>query len=359
MLFRSVVSLGPLNHPRYPEGIGAFRGEVMHTSRWNPDYDFRGRRVAMIGSAASAVQVAPKIAEVAAQLTVFQRTPSWIVARPDRPYRAFERSLFRFKPWGRLYRWWLYWQFEARITAFRGRGLAHALLKRMARRQLESQVADPALRARLRPDYPIGCKRILLSNEFYPALSRPNVRLVSSAASGFTADGVVGTDGAITSVDAIICATGFDTMDPLAALPIEGRAGATLAAAWREGPEAYRGLTVPGFPNLFLMVGPNTGTGHTSLLIPIEAQARYVVDCLRELRRRGMASLEVGVEPTRAYNEQIQARLAGTVWASAACQSWYKTPSGRVLAIYPGAVTRYALELRRPRFDDYSFVAGS
>jgi cation diffusion facilitator CzcD-associated flavoprotein CzcO len=351
-----VVSLGPLSHPRYPPGIEAFGGVVMHTSRWNPDYDFAGRSVAVIGSAASAIQVIPKLAEVAARLTVYQRTPSWIVARPDRPYRRIERGLFRMRAWARLYRWWLYWQFEARIVGFRGRGFVHATMKRMALRHLEEQVSSPALRERLRPSYPIGCKRILLSNEYYPALSRANVELVPSSASAFTATGIVAADGVSTQVDAIVCATGFDTMDPLAAVRIEGRDGKTLASAWSDGPEAYRGVAVPGFPNLFLMVGPNTGTGHTSLLIPIEAQARYVVDCVRELDRRGAGSLEVRADATRAYNETIQARLRDTVWASPACRSWYKTSSGRVVAIYPGAITRYALGLRRPRFDDYDFT---
>ncbi len=351
-----VVSLGPLSRPRLPSGIDAFAGVVMHTSRWDPAHDFTGRRVAVIGSAASAVQVVPMLAKVAGHLTVYQRTPSWIVARPDRPYGRAERALFRLGPWARLYRWWLYWQFESRITAFRGRGLVHAVLKRMARRHLEDQVPDPALREQLRPDYPVGCKRILLSNEYYPALMRPNVQLVPCAARSFTRDGVIASDGTETRVDAIVCATGFDTMDSLAALRIEGRDGQALADTWRDGPEAYRGVAVPGFPNLFLMLGPNTATGHTSVLIPIEAQARYVADCIQELDRRGARSLEVRPGPTQAYNDAIQARLADTVWTSPACQSWYKTPSGRVLAIYPGAITRYALGLRRPRFEDYTFA---
>jgi cation diffusion facilitator CzcD-associated flavoprotein CzcO len=350
-----VVSLGPLNHPRYPDGIEAFQGPVQHTSRWDPGVDLGMRRVAVIGSAASAVQVIPPLAASAAHVTVFQRTPSWVVARPDRPYGSLERALFRFAPWSRLYRWWLYWEFEARVPAFRGRGLAHTLLRRMARQQLERQVADPALRERLTPTYPIGCKRILLSNDFYPTLAQENVTLVNAAAARFTANSVIAADGTETPVDAIVCATGFDAMDPLASLPIEGRDGATLAATWRDGPEAYRGVTVPGFPNLYLMLGPNSATGHTSVLIPIEAQAGYVVTCIEALARGNADSLEVREAAMRLYNARIQTRLAATVWASDRCRSWYKTPSGRVLAIYPGPITRYALGLRRLHREDYTF----
>lgn len=350
-----VVSLGPLNHPRFASGIEAFQGPVLHTARWDPAIDLSGLRVAVIGSAASAVQVVPAIAANVAHLTVFQRTPSWIVPRPDREYGRLARALLRVAPLARLYRWMLYWEFEARIPAFRGCGIMHAILRRMARRHLESQVANEPLRARLRPSYPIGCKRILRSNEFFPTLSAHNVTLIDSAASQFRAGGVVAADGREAAVDAIVCATGFDTLDPLAALPVTGRDGVTLAAAWRDGPEAYRGVAVPGFPNLHLMLGPNSATGHTSVLISIEAQAQYVVKCLAALAKHGADSIEVRDDAYRADNARIQARLAGTVWASEACRSWYKTPSGRVLAIYPGPITRYALELRHARSTDYVF----
>ena len=352
-----VVSLGPLNHPRYPAGIEAFGGELLHTARWDARCELRGKRVAVIGSAASAVQAIPVLAGVAAQLTVFQRTPNWIVARPDREYGRLARALFRLRPLTRAYRWWLYWQFELRYSAFKGHGLIHRLLRWLARLHLEEQIADQSLRERLRPGYPIGCKRILISNDFYPALTRPNVTLIAQQACAFTAEGVVAADGSVTPADVIVCATGFDTLDPLAAVPVQGRDGQTLAAAWQRGPEAYRGVTVAGFPNLFLMLGPNTATGHTSVLIPIEAQARYVADCILELRRRAATSLEVRVAALRRYNDWLQSRLVHTVWASPACDSWYKTRDGRVLAIYPGHITRYALSLRRPRYDDYLFTA--
>ncbi|MBS0395382.1 MAG: NAD(P)/FAD-dependent oxidoreductase [Proteobacteria bacterium] len=350
-----VLSLGPLSHPRLPDGIGAFRGEVMHTARWNHGYDFLGKRVALIGSAASAVQVVPHLAARAQQLSVFQRTPSWVVDRPDREYGALARALFSLPLAARLYRTWLYWRFEAHYSAFKGRGLMYRLLRHLAESHLAAQVPDPALRERLRPRYPLGCKRILISSDYYPALGRANVELVTQAASGFTADGVVAADGSVRSADAVVCATGFDTLDPLAELPIRGAGGRPLAEAWRDGPEAYLGITVAGFPNLFLLLGPNTGTGHTSVLIPIEAQARYVVACLREVQRRGARALDVRSEVMERHNADLQRRLARTVWASPACTSWYKTAAGRVLATYPGFISRYVLETRRPRFDHYRF----
>ena len=350
-----VVSFGPLNHPRLPAGIEAFAGEVMHTARWNHDYDFRGRRVALIGSAASAVQVVPTLAAEAASLTVFQRTPSWVVDRSDRPYREFEQRLFRIPIVGRAYRAWLYWRFEANYAAFKGSGLMHRVLRHMAESHLARQVADPALRDTLRPEYPIGCKRILISSDFYPALGLANVELLAQAAAGFTATGVVAADGSVREVDAIVCATGFETVDPLAHLPVLGAGGRTLADAWRDGPEAYHGIAVAGFPNLFMMLGPNTGTGHTSVLIPIEAQARYIVACLRELDRRDARSMDVRAEVLARHNDELQRRLARTVWASPKCTSWYKTRSGRILATYPGFITRYVLATRRPRYADYVF----
>jgi cation diffusion facilitator CzcD-associated flavoprotein CzcO len=350
-----VLSLGPLNHPRYPAGIDAFRGEVMHSARWNHAYDFRGRRVAVIGSAASAVQIVPTLARQAAALTIYQRSPSWIVRRPDRRYSALEKQLFRLPALARAYRWLLYWQFEARFAAFKGRGLMYRLLTHMARSHLKEQVHDAALRARLRPAYPMGCKRILISSDFYPALAQENVELVAQAATAFTADGVVSADGAVRRVDAIVCATGFNTLEPLADLPVRGRDGRLLAAAWRDGPEAYRGVLVAGFPNLFMLLGPNTGTGHTSVLIPIEAQARYTLACIEELDRRGAASLDVRPEAMAQHNAALQKRLARTVWASPACTSWYKNAAGKVLGLYPGHVTRYVLEMRRPRYADFVF----
>jgi cation diffusion facilitator CzcD-associated flavoprotein CzcO len=350
-----ICSTGPLNRPRYPAGIEAFRGEVMHSARWHAGYRFAGKRVALIGSAASAVQIAPSLAAEAFRLTVFQRTPSWILPRPDRAYSALEKRLLGIAPLALLNRAWHYWVHELRYAAFRGRGPVYRLMVAAADRHRRSQVADPALRELLTPRYPMGCKRILITSDYYPALQRPNVELLAQAATGFTADGVIAADGRQVAVDVIVCATGFYTTELLPGIDVRGRAGATLADATAAGAEAYRGVTVAGFPNLFLLLGPNTGTGHTSVLIPAEAQARYVIRCLAELDRRGATTLEVRAAASAEHNRELQARLARTVWASPACRSWYKTAAGKIVGTYPGHITRYVLEMRRPLFADYRF----
>lgn len=350
-----VCSVGPLNTPRMPPGIEAFKGEVMHSARWNPAYDFDGKRVALIGSAASAIQITPPLAESAARLTIFQRTPSWILPRPDRAYRRIEKTVLKFKPLATLNRWWHYWAHDIRYLAFGGRGLVHRGMVALADSHRRAQVRDPALRQLLRPRYPMGCKRVLISSNYYPALCRPNVEIIDGAAGAFTSDGIVAADGKLHAVDAIVCATGFDTLELLPGLPIHGLGGLALANAARGGPEAYRGTAVPGFPNLFLLLGPNTATGHTSALIFIEAQAAYTLKCIQELGRQGQSSLEVRADVVRRHNHDLQARLARTVWASPACGSWYKTAAGKIVAIYPGHSTRYLLEMRRPDFRDFRF----
>lgn len=347
-----ICSIGPLNRPRLPEGIGAFKGTVMHSARWDAGYDFRGKRVALIGSAASAVQIAPHLAEAAGHLTIFQRTPSWILPRPDRAVRPIEKALLRIGALARLNRWWHYWVHDVRYSAFRGSGLIHRAMVGLAERHLKSQVATPALREVLRPNYPMGCKRVLISSDFYPALSRPNVALIPRAVAGFTAEGVVAADGAVRPVDAIVCATGFETVELLAGTTVVGATGTTLRDATPGGAEAYRGTLVAGFPNFFMLLGPNTATGHTSALIAVEAQAGYIVKCIRRLDTQGAVSLEVTARAMRDYNLSLQARLAPTVWASPACGSWYKTATGKIIAIYPGYGTRFQLDLRTPKLSD-------
>ena len=348
-----VCSVGPLNRPRLPDGIGAFRGVVMHSARWDSGYDFHGKRVALIGSAASAIQIVPTLATTAAHLTIFQRTPSWILPRPDRAHRPFEKALLRVGLLARLNRWWHYWVHDVRYAAFSGRGLTYRLMVALANRHRQSQVVSPSLREKLRPDYPMGCKRVLISSDFYPALSRPNVELVPRAAARFTADAVATTDGSVYPADVIVCATGFQTTELLAGVTLRGTAGTTLREAAPDGAEAYRGTLVAGFPNFFMLLGPNTATGHTSALIAVEAQAGFILKCIQRLDRDGLASIDVTPEAMRAYNRTLQDRLARTVWASPACSSWYKTAAGKILAIYPGHTTRLVLDMRTPKFTDF------
>lgn len=351
-----VCSTGPLSQPRWPEipGLADFGGKRIHTARWDHAYDVTGKAVAVIGTAASAVQLVPRIAPQVRQLHLFQRTPNWVVPRPDREYRDWEKALSRVPPFGRLRRWFHYWLQERNRLGFnRGSRMAQ-LFEGLATHHLRKQIADSALVAKLLPTYPLGCKRVLLSNDYYPALTRDNVDLVTSPIERIERDGIVASDGQHRQVDALICATGFDTLHLLGSVDVRGLGGRSLAASWKESPQAYHGVTVAGFPNLFLLLGPNTGTGHTSTLIYIEAQVEYVLRSLRELKQRGKAWLAVKPDAMQEHNQEMQARLATTVWAGP-CSSWYKNPAGHIVAIYPGYSFQYTRALRGLGFGNYEF----
>jgi cation diffusion facilitator CzcD-associated flavoprotein CzcO len=351
-----VCSTGPLTQPRYPDiaGLAQFRGKLMHSARWDHTYDLADKTVAVIGTAASAVQLVPQIAPIVRRLQVFQRTPNWIVPRLDRAYREWEKALYRLPLIGRLPRWYQYWLHERNRLGFdQGTRMAR-LFERLADGHRNRQVSDPALRAKLRPTYPLGCKRVLPSDDYYLALNRPNVELVTDPIERIDASGIVTRGGRRHDVDALVCATGFDTLHLLGSVDVRGRGGQALAQAWKDAPQAYRGVTVAGFPNLFLLLGPNTGTGHTSTLLYIEAQVGYTLKCLSELRRRSKAWLAVKPEVMAAHNRALQERLSTTVWAGS-CSSWYKTASGHIVAIWPGFSLEYTRSMRRPRFEDYEF----
>jgi hypothetical protein len=349
-----IASMGPLHRPKWPAGVEKFSGPILHTARWDQHVSLVGKRVAVIGSAASAVQVIPAIVDQCSRLDVYQRTPSWIVPRGDRPYPNWARKLLTNRFLGILYRWGLYLGTEATFPAFRQRGVLTKVIRWVAERHLLKQVRDGTLRRQLTPNYPVGCKRVLLSDTLYPALQRSHVTLRGQAAE-FTSNGICDETSAVNEVDVIICATGFDTLAPLGQIRITGVSGLTLMERWKSGPEAYCGTVVDGFPNLWLLLGPNTGTGHTSVLIPIEAQVQYVVRCLKELDHRKSPSMTIRPEAVQTHNAALQTRLAKTVWASPLCMSWYKTTEGRVLGTYPGYISQFRASLRRPRFSDYIF----
>ena len=342
-----VCSTAPLSQPRLPDipGLESFGGKLMHTARWDHTYEVAGKDVAVIGTAASAVQVVPRIAPQVRRLHVFQRTPNWIVPRPDREYRAWEKALSRVPPFGRLRRWFNYWMQERNRLGFDSGTRIATMVEHLAASHLRRQIPDPELAAKLRPTYPLGCKRVLLSNDFYPALTRSNVELVTTPIACVEPDGVVTADGRRRSVDAIVCATGFDTLHLLGTIDVRGLRGQSLAATWGDAPRAYHGVTVAGFPNLFLLLGPNSGTGHTSVLLYVEAQVDYVLRALRELRTRRRHWLAVKPDAMHEHNRELQARLATTVWAGS-CSSWYKNAAGHIAAIYPGYSFQYMREMR-------------
>ncbi|GAC1599490.1 MAG: hypothetical protein NVS4B10_10720 [Myxococcales bacterium] len=350
-----VCSTGPLSQPRLPDlpGIDAFRGQVLHSARWDREANFAGQRVAVIGTGSSAAQLVAPIAAQARTLHVFQRTANWVLPRLDRRYNALDRALATRPLYARVVRRFWYYVLEFFRRGFDDRTLARKLMLALARGHLRRLVPDPALRARLQPGYPLGCKRLLYSNDFYPALTRPNVELVTEGIERLTAQGIVTKDGRERPIDALVCATGFETVNLLSSLEIRGPGGRTLREAWKDGPEAYHGITVSGFPNLFLLLGPNTGTGHTSTLLFIEPQVDYVIACLRQLEGSGRRWLDLRPEVLAAHNQALQARLQGSVWSQ--CRSWYRTESGKVVALFPGFTSEYVESIARPDFSEYRF----
>ncbi|WP_085686264.1 MULTISPECIES: NAD(P)/FAD-dependent oxidoreductase [unclassified Pseudomonas] len=335
-----INATGPLSQPVIPHfpGRDRFQGKTFHTNNWDHSYDYRGKRVAIVGSGASAAQVIPAIAPKVARLHVFQRTAHWVLPRADRTFGRFQRWLLGLKPAYKLLRWIIYWQFETRVIAFKYSKPAIHMVQGQALRFLKRQVTDPELRKKLTPDFTIGCKRVLLSSTYYPALTRPNVKLHSREQGIASLDetGIVTTDGQHIDVDLIIWSTGYDATDGVISYPVSGKNAVQLRDVWAQYPRAYLGTSLPGFPNLFIVTGPNTGIGHTSALFIIESQMNYILDCIRTLQAKGLRSIEVRPEAERTYTQMIHREMERTVWKTGGCHSWYQSRSGHVIAMFPG-----------------------
>lgn len=344
-----VTAWGQLNRPKLPpiEGRETFAGPAFHSAQWETSVVLAGKRVAVIGNGASAIQFVPEVARVAGQLTLFQRSPNWIVPRMNRPYTEAEKANFRDNPAAMVkVRSDIFQMAENRLVAKRAGTLPVEEVP-IPLAHLHAQVVDPELRAKLTPDYEIGCKRVLISNDFYPALTRPNVSLVTAAIAQMTPQGVVDATGVLHEADVVIYATGFETKSFVGETAITGSGGLTLAQAWSNGPEAHLGITVAGFPNLFMLYGPNTNLGHNSIIYMIEAQVGYVLQALAQGRQ-----LSVKAEAMARYNDQIQAELAHTPWAGT-CTSWYKTPEGKILNNWPNTAQAYADAVARFDVESY------
>ncbi|MEV6035863.1 NAD(P)/FAD-dependent oxidoreductase [Nonomuraea sp. NPDC052116] len=342
-----VTGAGQLNRPHLPDipGMSSFGGASFHSARWNHTHDLTGRRVAVIGNGSSAAQLIPRVAEQVERLSVFQRTPNWVIPKPDTTFGPLARLGFRYVPGlQRAYREWLYRYAEATLYPALAQGWSADLLRRRALRHLHDQVPDPALRAKLTPDYPPGCKRVVIDSAFYPALTRPNVDVVTDRIVRITPTGVETTEGPH-EVDTIVYATGFRTTEFLAPMEITGRDGRTLEEQWKGGPEAYLGISVPNFPNLFLLYGPNTNLGHNSIVFMIECQVEHIMSCLPYLSANG--PIEVRPEVMAAWRGQLDAAMARMVWGGG-CRSWYKTAEGRVTNNWPGPTTLYRRLTTRP-----------
>lgn len=345
-----VAGMGGLSEPAIPRIPGAetFAGPAFHTARWDHDAALAGKRVAVIGTGASAVQVVPRIQPQVRQLSVFQRTPPWIMPHPGRATRPRERALFRALPaLQQLVRGAIYWGRECYLLPFRFHRLSR-IPRAMALKHLAAQVADPRLREQLTPRYEIGCKRILMSDEYFPALQQPNAELVTTAIERITPTGVVTADGVEHPADAIVWGTGFRVTDMPYVEWLRGRDGRTLGDVWRErGMQGLRGTTVAGFPNLFMLVGPNTGLGHNSIVFMIESQIAYVMDALRTLDARQAVACDPTPAAQAAFNATVQRRMRGTVWTQGGCASWYLDAHGRNTTLWPGSSWTFRRATRR------------
>ena len=360
-----VCAAGALSDPKAPavDGFDRFRGAVFHSARWDHGYDLGNKRVAVIGTGASAVQLVPEIAGRTAHLDVYQRTAPWVLPRDDRAYSPAERAALAHVPGlRRLRRTAVYWQREAYLPAFTRHPRLARPAVRAALRNIESGIADPGLRARVTPDFELGCKRVLLSSTWYPTLARDDVELVTERIGHVDEGGIVTTDGHRREVDAIVVATGFQATDPPIARRITGRAGVTLADHFAShGMQAYKGTTVHGWPNLFLLAGPNTGLGHSSMVFMIEAQVSYVLGALQHLRRgrlahgSGPVALEPRADVQAAWVDDVQRRMQRTVWNRGGCSSWYLDAHGRNVTLWPRATFTFRRLLAR--FDPAAYDA--
>ncbi|MET8943144.1 NAD(P)/FAD-dependent oxidoreductase [Streptomyces sp. NPDC004542] len=356
-----VSATGPLSDPKIPDipGLDTFPGKVFHSARWDHDHDLTGRRVAMVGTGASAIQIVPSIQPRVSRLTLFQRTPAWVMPRMDRPISGVERRLHRALPFTTRLRRGLLWGIrELQVQAFTKRPEELGLVERLAKRNMARAVKDPALRAKLTPDYRIGCKRILLSSEYYPALARPNVDVVASGLAEVRGSTLVAADGSEAEADTIVFGTGFHVTDMPIAERVVGAEGITLAEAWRkDGMQALRGTTATGFPNWLTIIGPNSGLGNSSMILIIESQLNYLADFVRQLDvLGGRVALDARPGAVTAWNHTVQERMKRTVWNTGGCTSWYLDANGRNTTIWPGTTTEFRRATRRVDLAEYQVV---
>ncbi|MEU9607701.1 NAD(P)/FAD-dependent oxidoreductase [Streptomyces sp. NPDC048057] len=354
-----VSATGPLSDPKVPDvpGLDGFPGAVFHSARWDHDLDLRGKRVAVVGTGASAIQIVPAIQPEVASLTLFQRTPPWVVPKADRAVTGVERWLHRQLPFTTALRRGLLWGVrELQVQAFTKRPRELALVESVAKAHLARAVKDPALRAALTPSYRIGCKRILLSSDYYPAIARPNVDVVTSGLAEVRGATLVATDGTQAEVDAVVFSTGFHVTDMPIAERVVGADGVTLAEAWQDGVRSLRGATAAGFPNWMTIIGPNTGLGNSSMILMIESQLNYMADYLRQLAiLGGRTALDPRPAAVDAWNDRIQERMKRTVW-NTGCKSWYLDDAGRNTTLWPGTTSEFRRAVREVDLGEYEVV---
>jgi cation diffusion facilitator CzcD-associated flavoprotein CzcO len=344
-----ISAAGSFSEPKLPQlnGMENFKGKVFHSSRWDHEFEIKGSRVAVIGTGASAIQFVPAIQPQVEKLHLFQRTAPWIVKRHDRPFARLERKLFRRFPSAQLAMRGAIYSFREVVGfAFR-HPWAMRLLQPMARRHLRRSVGDPVLRAKLTPNYLMGCKRVLISNDYFPALTKPNVELVTDGVAEVREHSIVGNDGVARPVDAIIFGTGFHVSDFPFSTRVRGKNDQTLSEVWAGSPKALAGTTVAGFPNLFLLPGPNTGLGHSSVVYMLEAQIEHTLSAVLHMKRHGITTIEARPEAEAAYVAAVDKKMRGTVWTSGGCVSWYLDVTGRNSTLWPTSSWKFRHRVAR------------
>jgi len=340
-----VSAIGALCEPSLPdiEGIERFQGEIFHSSRWNHDSDLTGKRVAVIGTGASAIQIAPAIVDQVAHLDIYQRTAPWVMPRRDRAYSKLETLAYKHIPGlQRLARQAIYWGRESLVLGFAYRPKMLLGAQRIAERHIQKQIPDERMRAAVTPDWQIGCKRILISNDWYPTLARDHVELVTDGITAVRDNAIVTADGTVREVDAIVVATGFHVTDSPGWEAIKGADGRSLGDVWRErGQQAYKGAAVAGFPNLLFVVGPNTGLGHSSMVYMIESHVNYLASALEKMDQHDLATFDVREDIQRAYNANLQKNMRQTIWMTGGCASWYLDSHGNNTTLWPSFTFRF------------------
>ncbi|MCO5230406.1 MAG: NAD(P)/FAD-dependent oxidoreductase [Chitinophagales bacterium] len=333
-----VSASGGLSNPSYPniQGLENFQGLAFHSAKWNHQVDLKGKRVAIIGSGASAIQIVPSIVDEVAHLDYYQRTPSWVLPKPDRYISSAEQYVFEKLPFTQaLYRSVIYASLESRAAGFVISPKLMTIAKQLGIRHIHKYIKDENLREKMTPKYEMGCKRILMSNDYYQAVARDYVDVISEEIASVDEHGIQANDGTYRPVDVIIFCTGFHASENILQYKIYGKDDQDLNQSWSDGPAAYLGTTVPDFPNLFILMGPNTGLGHNSMIYMIESQINYIIESMKYMNRKKVHAIEVRKDVYDRYNEAIQKRLQNTIWKSG-CQSWYLTKSGKNTTLWPG-----------------------
>jgi cation diffusion facilitator CzcD-associated flavoprotein CzcO len=339
-----IAGPGPLNDPKIPEieGLGTFAGEIFHSARWNHDHDLAGKRVAVVGTGASAIQFVPQIQPQVEHLDIYQRTAPWIVPKLNPHYGRVRHFLYKHLPiTQRIARTLIYWRQELLVPGFVYDRRFQKLPQLLAEKHLARQVKDPVLREKLRPKYTIGCKRILQANDYYPAVAKANVDIIDTGIQEIRPEGVVTRDGELHPCDTIILGTGFHVTDlPLTNL-VRGKGGVKMSDHFDGSPQCYYGTTVDGYPNLYLLLGPNTGLGHSSVIFMIEAQVAHVLGAVKAMRDQGIAEIEVRADVLQAHNAKLQHAMKRTVWTQGGCDSWYLDSKGKNTTLWPGFTWRF------------------